>query len=573
MRLSHTFIGTAVPGLKYRIHVLLLVLLTASCSSIPPLDPTIGDTGQPQSDIALKTDVLQYTINIEVLPKSKSIQGSGSATFYMLADSPSVELKLDSRFDIERVEVDEQVATYTRQQGIILIALGKTARIGDHVTATVYYSGKPHIALKAPWEGGFVWDKTATGEDFIATAVQGEGCDLFWPCKDHFNDKAERTFINLTVPKPLVAVTNGVLQQTVAVEGNKTRYEWLLSVPASDYNIALNIAPYKRIETEYTSVNGVSVPIEFWALPDNAGKASTMIESDLRSQIAYFEDRLGPYPWGQEKLGFVETPHLGMEHQTINAYGKEYARDENGFDWLLHHELAHEWFGNLMTHKNLNDVWLHEGFGLYMQPDYSLYKYGQAAYNYRMYKSYLGLLNCEPVVREGQLTSDQAFNADIYGKGGWILHTLRWLMGESAFWQATRELVYGTGDTTNLQYPIKPRYRTTQDFIDIVNRISARDYTWLFDVYLKQAELPNLQTVRTDKQLTLTWQTANDLPFPMPVPVSIDDQLIMVDMASGIGEIAIERGTKFTIDPEMKILRYLPMIGLCKENQQKRDNR
>jgi aminopeptidase N len=217
--------------------------------------------------------------------------------------------------------------------------------------------------------------------------VQGEGCDLFWPCKDHFADKADSMEISLTVPKTVSAVTNGVLQSVININKYKHQFNWKLSVPASDYNIALNIDPFTRIQQSYTSVNGVSVPIEFWALNENTNKSKAMIKNDLLHQISFFEGLLGPYPWGDQKLSFVETPHLGMEHQTINAYGKKYLRDKNGFDWLLRHELAHEWFGNLITHEKLNDAWLHEGFGLYMQPIYSLFKFGEAAYTHTMYES------------------------------------------------------------------------------------------------------------------------------------------------------------------------------------------
>ena len=559
-------------GIKPAVFVLALLFLQG-CISVPPLDPKVSDTGQNQSQTALNADVIEYIIDLEILPKSQSISGSGTTLFKIIKATEQVELNLDSRYDIERIEVDGSATRFSAEQGVLTISLGRTFDPQQVVRVEVFYSGKPHVAVRAPWDGGFVWSKTPSGEDFIATAVQGEGCDMFWPCKDHFNDKADTTVINLTVPNPLIAVTNGVLQNSVPLSADRTRYEWRLGVPASAYNIALNIAPYERIQTSYTSINGNEVAIEFWALPENAEKAKSMIETDLRGQIAYFETRMGPYPWGQEKLGFVETPHLGMEHQTINAYGKGYVRDEHGFDWLLHHELAHEWFGNLMTHKTLNDAWLHEGFGLYMQPDYSLYKYGNAAYNYRMYKSYLGLLNCYPVVREGEVSSDEAFNADIYGKGGWVLHTLRWLIGDDAFWAATRELVYGTVDTQALQYPIEPRYRTTQDFIDIINRVSGRDFKWLFDVYLKQAGLPELVQQRSEDKLVLAWQTPENLPFPMPVPVLLDGQMVLVEMTDGSGEIALEKDSLFIVDPEMKILRYLPMIGSCEENQAKRDKR
>ena len=113
------------------------------------------------------------------------------------------------------------------------------------------------------------------------------------------------------------------------------------------------------------------------------------------------------------------------------------------------------------------------------------------------------------------MTSDQAFNPDIYGKGGWTLHTLRWLVGEEVFWQATRELLYGTNQTQSLTYPIKPRYRNTNDFIQIVNRLSGKDYNWLFDVYLREAALPELQQERSNG-LCFTGCTVGNMNFSHP---------------------------------------------------------
>jgi aminopeptidase N len=549
-----------------------LVALTA-CTTIAPLDPIIGDTGKAFSDIAKSTDVISYGLDLEIFPKTKSIAGVGYSEFSITQNTSQVELKLDSRFDITKVSVDGSPATYQRIDGIITIDIGESKTIGDAVNIAVHYSGKPHIALNAPWSGGFVWSQTDNGTPWIATAVQGEGCDLFWPCKDHFADKADSMEISLTVPKSVSAVTNGVLQSVDNIGENKHKFNWKLSVPASDYNIALNIGPFTRIQQSYTSVNGQSVPIEFWALNQNTEKAQTLINDDLLQQISFYEELLGPYPWGDQKLGFVETPHLGMEHQTINAYGKNYIRDKNGFDWLLHHELAHEWFGNLITHEQLNDAWLHEGFGLYMQPIYSSFKFGNAAYINTMYQSYLGLVNCHPIVMDGVITSEQAFNSDIYGKGGWTLHTLRWLIGDELFWQATRELLYGSSDTHSIPYPIAPRYRNTQDFIDIVNKVSGKDYSWMFEVYLKQAALPELLQTRTDNELILKWQAPENLAFPMPISISINGKTSMYTTKDDQITLQVGLQDHVIIDPEMQVLRYLPIIGLCEENQANRKKR
>ena len=541
----------------------------AACSSKPiALDPVIGDTGQALSAIALKSDVKHYDLALEVFPDNKRIKGIATTEFKMLAATQFVELKLDSRFTINEVSSKGEVLKYERDGGVIRVDLGEQQAKGSMVSVAVAYQGFPHIAKNAPWDGGFVFSKTEQGEPWIATAVQGEGCDLFWPCKDHFADKADSMRIRLTVPQGLSAVTNGVLQEVKPVGGNKQQFDWLLSVPASDYNIALNIGPYTRIQTDYTSVNGATVPIEFWSLTKNEQKARELIENDLRQQVTFFEKMLGPYPWGGEKLGFVETPHLGMEHQTVNAYGKKYKRDPNGYDWLLQHELAHEWFGNLMTHEKLNDAWLHEGFGFYMQPSYSLYKFGDAAYKHSMYSAYLGLKNCEPVVLDGQITSDQAFNSDIYGKGGWTLHTLRWLVGEDVFWQATRELLYGVNNTASLTYPIAPRYRNTNEFIAIINRLTKKDYQWFFNMYLKQAELPELTETYNGDTLTLSWQQPQIAAerFPMPVPISINGIEKIYQMDKGELRITLKEADHVVIDPNMKVLRYLPIIDKCKND-------
>ena len=566
--------------MSHSVRLAPLAVLLAACQSSPPpatpgpapLDPLIGDTGQPLSEVAQAADVKAYDLQLEIMPQSQSIQGVGRTEFVLLKASSQLELKLDARFQIDRVQVDDVTASYQRQGGILTIDMAATKAAGSKVTVDVAYQGQPHVAKNAPWAGGTVWSKTPEGQPWIATAVQGEGCDLFWPCKDHFADKADRMRIRLTVPKGLSAVTNGVLQGVTDVGPDKQQFDWVLSVPASDYNIALNIGPYTRIQDSYRSVNGETVPIEFWALSANADKARTLLNEDVKGQVAWFEQKLGPYPWGKEKLGIVETPHLGMEHQTVNAYGKGYKRDEYGFDWLLQHELSHEWFGNLMTHQQLNHAWLHEGFGLYMQPAYDRDKLGIAAYHYQMYKSYLGLINCEPVVRVGKVTSDEAFNPDIYGKGGWTLHTLRYLVGEQVFWQATRELLYGTAESQTLPYPIAPRYRTTEEFISIINRLTGKDYQWLFDVYLYQAPLPELKTVAKDGLITLSWQTPGNKPFPMPVPVVFQGKAQTLDFSKGP---VVLKGqlSELSIDPEMWILRQLPLIGDCKEMQSKVKNK
>jgi aminopeptidase N len=174
---------------------------------------------------------------------------------------------------------------------------------------------------------------------------------------------------------------------------------------------------------------------------------------------------------------------------------------------------------------------------------------------------------------KGIITSDQAINSDIYGKGGWTLHTLRWLIGDELFWQVTRELLYGKTDTHDLHYPIAPRYRNTEDFISIVNKLTGEDYTWLFDVYLKQAALPELKQTRTQEKIVLKWQTPDNLAFPMPIAISINGKSAIYTTIDNQITLQVNKKDHINIDPQMKVLRYLPIIGLCKENQANRDKK
>lgn len=544
---------------------LALVLTGCAAFAPPPLDPEVAETSLPLSANMQAYHVQQYTLTLEVLPESKTLRGSGATQLRALAPLSVVELRLDSRFGIDGVQVDGQATTYQRQGGLLTIALPRPLPAGGQATVTVAYQGAPHVAKRAPWDGGIVWATTPQGQPWVATAVQGEGCDLWWPCKDHFADKPDRVAMAITVPKGLSAAMNGKLQDVKELPDGRRSFHWLLGVPTSDYNIALNVGPYVRIQQSYAGINGTAIPLEFWALPDNEAKAREMLDKDLRGQLEFFEKVLGPYPWGSEKLGFVETPHLGMEHQTINAYGKGYKRDINGYDWLLQHELSHEWFGNLMTHRRFNDAWLHEGFAAYMQPAYAQYRFGEAAYHHGMYARYLQLKNCAPVVLPGDPKGGAAFASDIYGKAAWTLHTLRWLMGDEAFWRATRRLLYDTATPWQLPYPLTTRYRSTEDFIAIVNQEAKRDFIWLFDVYLRQAALPELVLERTPTQLKLRWQVEGGKPFPMPVPLAINGQLRVVQMPDGAAQIDVAPADHVQADPEMKLLRKLDLIDTCKK--------
>lgn len=554
--------------------VILLAGALAACGEKRP-DPAVMDTGGPMTEGQKAYDVDRYVLDQEILPQKKAIAGSSTIEFTAATEMARLELDFDGRYSIDGVEAEGTALAYEQTPAKLFVSLPATMQPGETGSVTVRYHGKPVRAKRAPWDGGFVWSKSPSGEPWIATAFQGEGCDVWFPCKDHpLGEPRKGAEFFYTVPAGLTAVGNGVLQGVEDLPDGRKRFHWKTNLSTNIYGIALNVGPYVLIEKEYQSVNGTMVPLMFWALKEREKEARNLFDTQFAQTVAFFERRLGPFPWGEEKLGVVETPHKGMEHQTVNAYGNEYARGAGGYDDLFQHELSHEWFGNLMSVKNNADLWLHEGNAAYMQPVYAQDVLGDAVRHALMYRSYLGVRNCVPVARRGEYSEDQTYNADdggpggdIYAKGAWVLHSLRYLVGEDNFWTAERVLLYGTPHPDMLTPPIEPRFRTTDDFVAIASDVADRDLSWFFEVYVREAELPELLVEKDGDDLVLKWKAPNDLPFPMPVPVRIDGEIKRIEMPDGSARIAGGALAEVQIDPMLDVLKRLPSLMTCEERK------
>ena len=489
---------------------------------------------------------------------NKILMGTTTLTLKGEGSRSAFSVDLDSVFTVNSVAVNGEslaASQYRNVGGELQIT--PSSEVTLPLTVTISYEGQPRIPVRAPWDGGVMWEKTPDGANWLATAVQGEGCDLFWPCIDQPHGEPNQTDLHIQVPKPLVAASNGVLVD-VTDNGDTRTYHWQTRSAHNTYGIALNIAPYEKLETTYSSIYGNTYPIVYYHLPGNEQQAKVLFD-EIPTMLTFFERMIGPYPFGNEKVGVAQTPHLGMEHQTINAYGNEYKKDEFGFDWLLQHEFAHEYFGNQVTNDNWDHMWIHEGLGSYMQPLFAQYLSGDVAYMTYLNNQRKGLINTHPIVSNKLMEVEQVYERgvgpalDIYYKGSWIMHTLRNLIGDDAFFSAVRELVYGTdqpkpGNFTTI-------YRNTQDFIEIVNRRTGKDLSWFFDVYLYQPKLPKLVETRTEDSVTFSWNTPQNLPFPMPLEVSVNGEVQVLDITSP-NTITVTPFDVVIADPNSKVLRY-----------------
>jgi aminopeptidase N len=359
--------------------------------------------------------------------------------------------------------------------------------------------------------------------------------------------------LRITVPDGLVVASNGTLAGDTAKDGQRT-FHWHIGSPISNYCVALNIAPYERIDDTYTCIDGTKLPVQFFALPENAAKARKILPQFL-DHLRCFEEILGPYPFRHEKYGIAETPHLGMEHQTIIAYGNGY-RDLR-YDWLHNHELSHEWWANLVTCRDWKDMWLHESFGTYMQPLYLERRHGPEAYLVELRKN-AHFVNARPIAPRETTDSYEIYfgqggSNDIYYKGAWVLHSLRWLLGDERFFTCLRRFCYPTPAAAKATDGTQVRLVDTDDFVALVAEVAKEDLGWFFEVYVRQPALPRLAHELRDGVLQLQWQVPAGLRFELPVPVKIGEKIERVPMPAGQG--AMKVGSKpFEIDPEWRVL-------------------
>ncbi len=528
----------------------------------PEVDRLLGDpnaSGGDLRDDQACFDVLHIDLDLAIDPDREWLGGTMTMGAQMTKSARRISLDLDNRLAVSRVEVDGEEAEFTHSEGRIVIEFGERIRRGSPLSVAVDYAGHPRAAIRAPWDGGLTWSRTKGGEPWIATTCQGEGADLWWPVKDHPSDKPDTMNINVTVPSGLVVATNGLHVDDTDNDDGTITSRWRVVNPVSAYNVALNIGPYDLIESTYQSVTGEAVPASFWVLPEDRTKAEAA-QAGFHDVMRHLEETLGPYPFRSEKYGVVQTPHLGMEHQTINAYGNGFRTDSRGYDWLHAHELSHEWWGNLVTVSDWQDMWIHEGIGTYMQGLYKEDRFGRDAYLAEASGWARGLNNRRAVAPRESHDSKQIYfladgghDNDIYSKGALVCHSLRWLLGDDVFFTVLRRWAYPDPATESVTDGSQVRFETTDGLLAIAEQHSGLDLDWFWEVYLRQPDLPVLEvtTLTTDPSkptLSLNWQAPGDLPFPMPVPVTLDGEQVRVEMPNGRGSLPLSPDAEWSMD-------------------------
>lgn len=462
-------------------------------------------------------DVTFYELDVAIDPEKEKIDGFVDIHFQTLEDFRRLQIDLFSNMELDKVEFQSKSLPYTREFNAVFIEF-PLQKAGSQGVFRVYYHGKPVVATNPPWDGGFIWTTDQQNRPWIAVACEGDGASLWWPNKDHLSDEPDSMAIRITVPDPLVCISNGNLRQTLSPKKGHTRYEWFVSYPINNYNVTVNIGQYAHFSDTYKAKDGEELALDYYVLTYNEGIARKHFEQ-VKPTLACFERFFGKYPFWDDGFALVETPYLGMEHQSAIAYGNGYRRGYLGgmiprdmnWDYIIVHETGHEYFGNSISCRDLSEMWIHESFTTYMEALFveCSYSYADAVRYLRGQRGYIA--NQQPILGPYSVNWEDWDHSDHYYKGAWVLHTLRHAIGEDTLWFELLMDFYTTYAYHNI---------TTQEFIDFVNERTGKNWDAFFEQYLWHPKLPKLlyQVEQQGADLKVDFRWKADVPtFNMPV--------------------------------------------------------
>ena len=465
-------------------------------------------------------DINYYHLDVKFDIDQKFISGSNLFKFTATQDFTKLQFDLFANLKIDKVVYKGQELPYTREFNAVFITFPQTITKGSTDEFTVYYSGNPTIAKRAPWDGGIVYTTDSLGKPWVATACQGIGASIWWPTKDHQYDEVDSALISISVPKGLKDVSNGRLRKVTKLKDGYTRFDWFVGNPINNYDIEANIGDYVHYDGIYQGEKG-KLTLDYWPLSYNINKAKKQWNENATKMLKAFEHWFGPYPFYEDGYKLVETPHLGMEHQSGTAYGNHYqngylGRDLSGTGWglkwdfIVVHESGHEWFGNNITSKDVADMWIHESFTNYSESLFIETYYGKQAGQEYVHGTRMNIQNDRPIV--GPYNVNREGSGDMYYKGGNLLNMVRTVINDDEKW---RGILRGLNKTF---------YHQTVTYDQVVNYISeqaAMNLSPIFDQYLHYTNIPILEfTTRKGKTLC-RWINVNTKEFNMPVRVKI----------------------------------------------------
>ncbi|WEK35076.1 MAG: M1 family metallopeptidase [Candidatus Pseudobacter hemicellulosilyticus] len=466
-------------------------------------------------------DVEHYAISVTPDITNKTISGANTLQFRVTAPGRTMQIDLQEPMQLLAAEYKGQSLPLKRDGNIYLLQFPQELSTGSRHSLLLRYSGKPREAVNPPWDGGWIWRTDKQGSPWMSVACQHLGASVWYPCKDHQSDEPDSgATLSITVPDTLVAVGNGRLSQQVTNGNGTTTWTWTVRNPINNYNIIPYIGKYVHWGEVYPGEKG-PLDCNYWVLDYNLEKARHQF-TQATSMLRCFEEWFGPYPFYEDGYKLVESPHLGMEHQSAVAYGNRFedgylGRDLSGSGWgkkwdfIIVHESGHEWFANNITTRDIADMWVHEGFTNYSETIYTTCLFGTEAGNDYCIGNRKNVQNDKPII--GPYGVNEEGSGDMYDKAGNMIHTIRQLIdNDSSFKQLLR----------GLNRDFYHQTVTGKQVEAYIIKATGLDLQKVFDQYLRTVQIPTLEYRSSKGSIEFRWTSCVE-GFNMPVKVTLGE--------------------------------------------------
>lgn len=506
-------------------------------------------------------NLTHYHLDISVDPSTKSIAGINTMKYEVLSEKKRLQIELQAPMQLTKVMQNGQALAVEQMGYSYFITIAAEQKIGEEYQLEMHFSGIPHEAIRAPWDGGITWTKDENGNDFIASSCQGLGASIWWPNKDHAYDEPDNgAMISVEVPEHLMDVSNGRLVKVDHNKAKKTKtYHWQVVNPINNYGININIGDYVHFGEKYQGESG-QLDMDYYVLRQNLEKAKVQFK-DAKRTIEAFEYWFGSYPFYQDSFKLVEAPYLGMEHQSSVTYGNGYQngylgrdRSQTGpgmlFDFIIVHESGHEWFANNITHNDIADMWIHESFTNYSESLFLEYHFDkEKAFEY-IRGTRLNIQNKSPII--GQYGLHQEGSSDMYDKGGNMLHTIRQIINNDNVWREilrglNKQFYHGIAETAQIE--------------DYISEKSGKNLTKVFDQYLRDIRIPSFEYFIKDNEMQYRWGNTVE-GFDMPIKVFINEKVVWLSPNNQWQKLSLEANSN-TVEVDTNF--YVSTLNLLGE--------
>jgi aminopeptidase N len=519
--------------------------------------PASADTYPRQPGV----DAIHYVFRLTITDTNNQIAGDSTATLRFTAGGVT-EVALDlitavgeKGMTVSAVTSGGKPMKFTHQGDRLRIVLPQPSKAGDELSVTTTYSGVPAGGLRLI--NNIHGERTAFSENWPNNARQ------WLPMIDHPYDKSTGEFI-VTAPGHYQVVANGLLVEELDLPGGVRRTHWKQSVPIASWLYAIGMARFAA----HTYAVSKGIAQQSWVFPQDRENGQRVFEYTGRRAFDYFSEQIGPYAY--EKLAHVQAAGLGggTEHATVIFYGEKGVASGNA---PVVHEVAHQWWGNAVTERDWDDVWLSEGFATYFTLLYREQFEGRDAFVSGLRSSRTRILDLEkkmpdtPIIHRNLSDMRRVLNQFVYQKGGWTLHMLRHLLGTDTFWTGIREY-YRRYQNQNA---------STDDLRRVMEQVSGKDLGWFFTQWLTRSGVPKLtgswryDAAAKQVQVELS-QTQPGDPYLLPLelgvmlPGATAARIERVELKSAQGKFSFAADTEpadVILDPNTWMLMEPPAFG------------